>query len=335
MATQVESLPDHCVLEHQVFTTFAQALFRRAPSDGAPVMVIPMGAREAMLPLRGLQREFGIAEDSNDGRMLGLITASLDFVTGLHIGDPLPAEVLTGEASWEPSQQCRDLVNARLRLQLVGWLNSDIPGAGATENAEALLHRDNDPEFRRQVQAAFGRAATALGLPAPEAVVRLVGNLGEELAYIEALRGSLLQRVQALAERLVRQIHGLRGDRNRTEMLTQVQRLLKAATTQLAGKFDEVDAQTGDILSALRNTEQQQTFIRSHRDWLYRCQRAWDPVLREWAQAGAAAMGEGIWQLIATTYQFLAPRYMPVTEWQAYNSISRQRTAPTAKVMKW
>jgi len=335
MATPVESMPEHCVFEHQVFKAFGQALFCRAPSDGMPVMVIPMGAREAMLPLRGLQREFGIAEDSNDGRMLGLVTASLDFVAGLRIGDPLPAEVLTGEASWEPSQQCRDLVIARLRMQLVGWLNSDMPGAGATPNVEALLHRDSDPDFRRQVLAAFGRAAKALGLPAPDDVVQLIGSLGEELAYIETLRGSLLQRVLALAERLVRQVQGLRGDRNRTEMLTQVQRLVKAATTQIAGKFDEVDAQTGEIMSALRNAEQQQTFIRSHRDWLYCCQRAWDPVLREWAQAGAAAMGEGIWQLIATTYQFLAPRYMPVTEWQAYNSVSRERTAPTAKVMQW
>jgi hypothetical protein len=318
MNTPAELLPDHCLLEHQVFTALGTALFRRAPTDGVPVMVVPMGGREAMLPLRGLQREFAIAETSNDGRMLDLIVASLDFVTGLQIGDRLPAEVLTGEASWEPSQQCRDLVRARLQLQLVAWINPDA-----------------DPDPARQMQETFGRAATALGLASAEDVVRLVEKLAEELAYIEALRGSLLQRVHGLVARLARVGAGLRGNRNRMEMLTLVQRLMGAAIQQLAGKFDEVDAQTGEIAAALRNTEQQQTFIRTNRDWLYRGQRAWDPVLKQWDQAGTM-LADRTWQLIETTYHFLAPRYMPVTEWQAHNTASRERAAArTAKVMKW
>jgi hypothetical protein len=335
LSAPAEPLPDHCLLEHQVFTAFGPAMFRRAPTDGVPVMVVPMGGREAMLPLRGLQKEFAIGEDSRDGRMLGLIAESLDFVTSLQIGDRLPAEVLTGEASWEPSQQCRDLVKARLRLQLVAWLNPDAAGAGAAANADALQLLDSDPELRRQVQVAFGRAAQALGVPGAEDVVRLVESLAEELAYIEALRSSLLARVQGLGARLARLGHGLHGDRNRTEMLTQVQRLLANAIKQLGGRFEEVDAQTGEILSALRNAEQQRAFIRSNRDWLYRCQRAWESLLKEWDHAGAVP-DESIWQLIATTYQFLAPRYMPVTEWQAYNTAQRDRSArQTAKVMRW
>ena len=66
-------------------------------------MVVLLGEREAALPLRALQREFDIADESEDGRMLALIAASLDFVTSLRLGDALPAEVLSGEASWEPT----------------------------------------------------------------------------------------------------------------------------------------------------------------------------------------------------------------------------------------
>ena len=65
-------------------------------------MVVKLGERDAAIPLRSLQREFGIPDDSDDGRMLGLIAQSLDFVTGVQIGDALPTEVLTGQASWEP-----------------------------------------------------------------------------------------------------------------------------------------------------------------------------------------------------------------------------------------
>jgi hypothetical protein len=334
MTATAEPPPDRCVLEHQVFTALGPALFRRAPTDSVPVMVIPMGAREAMLPLRGIQREFGILDDSKDGRMLGLIAASLDFVAGLQIGDRLPAEVLTGEASWEPSQQCRDLVKARLRMQLIAWVHPDAAAAEPATTAATLQRLDTDPGLRRQVQEAFARAAEALGLPSAEQVLPLLEALADELAYIEALRGSLLLRVRALAERLLQLGHGMRGDRNRTEMLTQVQRLMGMALKQLVGKFDEVDAQTGEIVAALRNAERQQAFIRGHRDWLYSTQRAWESLLREW-EGATGLPTEGLWLLVSSIYQFLAPRYMKVTEWQAYNSAARDSAKPTAKVMTW
>ena len=73
---------DHCTLTHPVFTSFGEPLFRRSETDGAPVMVVKLGERDAAIPLRSLQREFGIPDDSDDGRMLGLIAQSLDFVTG-------------------------------------------------------------------------------------------------------------------------------------------------------------------------------------------------------------------------------------------------------------
>jgi len=316
MATPAEPLPDFCLLEHPVFSTFGAVLFRRATTDGVPVMVVPMGAKEAMLPLRGLRREFAIADASSDGRMLGLIADSLEFVAGLQVGDRLPAEVLTGAASWEPSQQCRDLAKARLRLQLV-----------------ALVDPDGNPG--RQEQTAFASAARALGLEAAADVVRLVDGLAEELAYIETLRGKLLHRMQGLAERVAPLGRALRGDRNRTDMLAAVQRLMANAGKLVGSRFDEVDAQTGDILSALRDAAARQAFIRSKRDWLYRCQRAWEPVLRQWDNAGGMD-DEGVWQLVGKTYQFLAPRYMPVSEWEVFNSGRRGRAVqPTAKVMKW
>jgi hypothetical protein len=112
---------DHCTLAHPVFTSFGEPLFRRSEADGAPVMVVKLGERDAAIPLRSLQREFAIPDDSDDGRMLGLIAQSLDFVTGLQIGDALPAEVLTGQASWEPDAVHLQIAQARLQWQLVAW----------------------------------------------------------------------------------------------------------------------------------------------------------------------------------------------------------------------
>src|SRR5271165_3544018 len=119
---------DRCRLQHRVFTSFGDPLFRRSAADGMPVMVVKLGETEAAMPLRALQREFGIADESDDGRMLGLVAQSLDFVAGLRLGDALPAEVLSGEASWEPDRVHLQIANARLQSQLVAWLNS---GTGA------------------------------------------------------------------------------------------------------------------------------------------------------------------------------------------------------------
>ena len=44
-------------------------------------MVVKLGEKEAAIPLRSMQREFGIADESDDGQMLGLIAQSLDFIT--------------------------------------------------------------------------------------------------------------------------------------------------------------------------------------------------------------------------------------------------------------
>jgi hypothetical protein len=39
----------------------------------------------------------------------------------LQIGDALPAEVLTGQASWEPDAVHLQIAQARLQWQLVAW----------------------------------------------------------------------------------------------------------------------------------------------------------------------------------------------------------------------
>jgi len=305
-----------CVLTHPLFTTLGEPLFRRAETDGAPVMVVMLGEREAAIPLRSLQREFGIPDDSDDGRMLALIAQSLDFVSGLRIGDTLPAEVCSGEASWEPDEMHLKIANARLQWQLVVWLSSGTGGDTPNLDADALMQVADDPVRKQQVQQAFTKAAEALGLPTREAVVQLVEELAQELAYIEALRDRLLRRVKAMMEKLNRMAQTYRGDGSHLETLTQVRRLTAAAVQQIARRFEELDAQTGEVMAALRNADSQRTFIRSNRDWLYRAQRAWQALLSDWDVAGSG-FDEGMMLLLNHSYQFLAPRYMPVTEWIA------------------
>lgn len=309
-----EAPPACCVLAHRGFSMLGQPLFRRAEADGTPVMVVTLGEKEAALPLRSLQREFGIADDSPDGRMLAMIAQALDFVSTLRLGEPLPQEVCTGAASWEPEATHRALASMRLRLQLVAWLSAGTGQDAPALDAEALLRAGEDPATRRQVQEAMEHAATALGLPSQEAVVELIEDLAQELAFVEALRERLLHRVQAMVQRIERMAQALRGDSGQTETMTRVRRLSGVALREITRRFDQLDAQTGEVMATLRNIERQRVFIRANRDWLYRSQLAWRPVLDDWETSGAE-LGEATRQLLSRTYRFLAPRFMPVTDW--------------------
>jgi hypothetical protein len=296
-------------------------------------MVVKLGEKEAAIPLRSLQREFSIPDDSDDGRMLGLIAQSLDFMTGLRIGDPLPAEVVSGQASWEPDELHLQIANARLQWQLVVWLNSGTGADMPVLDADSLLQVADDPARKQQVQQAFAKAAETLGLPSREAVIQLVEELARELAYIEALRDRLLRRVKAMAEKLNRMAQAYRGDGAHLETLTQVRRLTGTALKQISHRFDELDAQTGEVMAALRNADSQRTFIRSNRDWLYRAQRAWQALLQEWDVAGIG-FDEGILLLLGRSYQFLAPRFMPVTEWASSTRLAARKDE-TSQRMVW
>jgi hypothetical protein len=314
-------VPSICTLDHRLFTQLGDPVFRRAESDGAPAMVVRMGERDAVISLRALQNECGIEDDSPDGRMLGLIAESLDYVAGLRIGETLPAEVRTGEASWEPEPVHLTVAATRLRLQLLNWLDASSGQAKALLDAQALLQAADDPALRQQVQLAFVRAAEALGLSSAAEVVSRMEDLARELAYIEALRDRLLRRVGAMSAKLGPAGLGLRSDSTRQETLGQVRRLLDKALKQLAARFDELDAKTAEVMSALDNADSQRIFIRSNRDWLYRSLRAWEPLLGEWDSA-TGLQDDGFWGLLSRSYQFLAPRFMAVTEWTI---LTRQR----------
>lgn len=326
--------PRTCVLEHRIFHRFGEVIFRRAESDGMPAMVISLGERSAAVPLRMLQQEVGIPDDSADGRMLALVAQSLDFVTALMPGDPLPAEVLDGQASWSPEPSHRALAAARLRVQLVAWLQPEAAGVSTPDNA--LVRRiDEDPAMRAQVQKAMDEAASRLGYTDRTQVVEALEALANELGYIEALRERLLLRVRETSRRLERLQRAGRFNTKRRDMLVQVSRLCAVALKRISARFEEIDGITRDVIEALRNLDSQCSLIRSSRDWLYRLSRAWEPLLAEW-EAAVALPDTELWTLVETTYHFLAQRYMQAQEWLATRSTPHPTDATrVSSAMTW
>lgn len=262
------------VLLHPVFRNLQPVLFRRS-GEGLAVMVVSLGAEEAVLPLRALRREFSIAAESEDGRMLGLVEQALDYVAGIAPGDPLPAEVLgeapDGEAAcFEPTAQQQRRAALRVHEALGG------AGAGVSPRAVALAI--------------------------------------EELAAVESLRSTLIERVVAFRERTEAAARANRGESQRALAAAQVARLARVAGTRLGGRFQALDAIDTSLL--LRAPDSVLPAMQTGRDVLHRNRVAWTPTLDAWERArGPAGMED--WPLVERTYRFLAPRYMTTTEWHA------------------
>jgi hypothetical protein len=294
--------PDTVVLGHNVFKRFTDVYFRRAAGDGTPVMMVQLTDAPAALPIRALQREFAIPDDSPDGLVLGMIGEALDFVGVLRLGDAFPPEVLSGLASWHPEPRHVELALARLRNGLVAWLPG---GSGVVEEGAA---------FRDRLAEAFRAAARELGLPRAEDAVALVEELAGELAHIEYLREHLIVgmiRMQAVLQAIAPQ---MRADRNRHETVMQVIRLLNVAVERTRNRFNEIDAQTAQVMEALRSLPAQRALIRSTRDYLHRSWRAFEPILSRWT-AMDPANPLGLRGAVDEAYAFLAPRYMNVQDW--------------------
>lgn len=302
--------PTAVALEHGIFRRFPDARFQRAAGDGTPVMVVALADAPAALPLRAIQREFAIADDSPDGMVLGMIAEALDFVGVLHVGDPFPPEVLTGDASWQPEPRHHALALVRLQQGLAG----------------------GGDDFRAHLEAAFRAAARELGLARDEDAVGMVEELAQDLAHIEFLREHLIGGMARMQEVLAAVLPQLRADRNRSETLMQVGRLLGVAVGRTRARFAEIDAQTADVMAALRTLPAQRALIRSTRDHLHRSWRAFAPILARWTALDPAAP-TGLRGAIDEAYAFLAPRYMNVQDW--LDAKARREHAARHARMEW
>lgn len=119
----------------------------------------------------------------------------------------------------------------------------------------------------------------------------------------------------------------------RRETLLQVIRLAATGVAQIASRFEQADAQTSEIMSALRNLENQRSSLRPHRDWLYCTLMEWEPVLQEWEASAGVPEDEKLWRMMERAYRFLAPRYMAVQEWHA--SAASRPMAERGKSVVW
>jgi plasmid stabilization system protein ParE len=325
-------IDDEIKFDHKFFTSFEDLYFRMTDVS-EPVAVLKLATNEAVLSFEGIRREFSLKADSHDSIMLDKVAEGLQFVRGLRPGEKLPKEVTTREASWEPQERHYRIAYQRLTMQLVTWLTgAEHVITSTTELAQVA----NDPQVKKNIQLAFSEAAVELGLGRDqrEEVVRYIETLAKELAYIEAERDTYGE-VLKIDEKLqgLRRIYG--SDRSMIETTDQVGRLSQRALKVLQEYFDQVDAQTGEILAMLKNIDNQIGYIRQIRDDLHRRLLPWEDFIQVWKSVFVVRSDENT-NKIRDIYQFLAPRYMQFNDWVLVTKRGMLKSSkPIGGQMRW
>ncbi len=324
-------VPDRIAFKHPFFSALKDVVFLNGEARGEPVLRFPLDDAHAELPLPGIKKELKLADDSPDARMLDIVAGALRFVSSIMIGEAVPSELSSGKASWEITDRHRTVARARLSMQLVSWMSGD---ESVIIDASQLAMVADDPAMKEKIGTAFGEAAKKLGIPPErkEEVINLVDSLGEELAYIEALRDQFTH-ITVVEAGLGKLSEIYRSDRGVAESLLQVSKLCAIPMREFRGKFEEIDAQTGEIISVLKNIAIQIKFVRECRDDLHQRFWAWMPLAESWSLCPMKRSSTGE-KLIDETYRFLARRFLPQKEWELFSK-SQENAAKKATESKW
>jgi hypothetical protein len=302
-------------LEKGGVTTFAfeNAVFQapgvhfacKGPSR-TPMFCIDLGGREGVVELTALRRQFKIEAGSHDDEMIILAARSLKYVPEIRPGDNVPNEILDGSASWRISPKHAELARKRLEVQMLSWVSGKEIILTNVEDISSYLEQD---ENKTKLRQAFRNAAKALGHDENDhkPVLSALVVIGRELGYIEALR-EWFSRVLIIAQKLKILGKVCGGDKRLKGDITQMQPLFAKSASEFQDIFRELDAQTGEIMGALKSVDRQIAFIRERRDALHQLSMEWTDTVALWNGFTPENAAKYI-SACQTTYRFLAVRH--------------------------
>ena len=306
----------HFIFEHKVFSV--EGCYFTADRNGdKPKFLMPLGDEMAAIALVSLRQEFGIAEDSSDGKLLDIVAKSLKYVQEIRPNDSVPQEILDGSASWSVEERHRTAAHARIKIQLATLLSGREDQVIDSDQIEQLV---DDPDIKRRVKKAFGLVAEKLGIP-PEnkqEVINKIQQIGHELSFIEGLRERFTS-ITDIPPKLER-LGKFYGNQTTTwEELDRVKILLRDAMEDIETVFDMVDAQTCEILTVLRSFDNHVQHIRDARDDLHRRFMDWDDIIDPWQSEEGVEKSNEVEQLIKQTYRLLAQKFPQTQSWALVN----------------
>ncbi|MEQ8332246.1 hypothetical protein [Nisaea sp.] len=301
----------HFAFEHRIFKVNG-AHFMLSGQDRTAALRVKVGDLEASVPLESLCTEFGIDEDSQDGKLLVTVRKGLNYVKDIRPGDTIPRELLDGSASWSIEEKHLERAKNRLMAQIAKWVSGEDVFMPGEADIQAEMAK---PETKERIQKGIADIAEKLGLGADrkQEVIDLVDRVARELAYIEALRDRFTH-AGAIQNKLLQVAALHRGDRQFVSEVQRVRTLMEPPIRDFSFIFDQVDAQTGEILTVLKSYDKQINFIREMRDELHKKIMIWDEVIETW-EIDLSSRSKGIREAVQSTYRFVAYNFPQAQDW--------------------
>ncbi|WP_448205011.1 hypothetical protein [Azospirillum sp. sgz302134] len=302
----------HFDFEHKIFS-ISGAFFCLDPGAKQPVLHILLGDLKAALPFNTLKESFDIKEDSHDARLLEIVTKGLNYVKQIRPGEQIPGELLDGRASWSVEDKHRAIAKGRLTVQLVSWITGSEMIVVDADELEQVVE---DPQTKQRMKTAFAEIAAKMGLTDnyEQFLTDRIEDLTQELSYIEALRDRF-NHIRAISVNLTKLGQLYRTDRTFCSEIARMQGLIQKPIKGYDAIFEQADAQTGEVVGALRSFDTTVRFIRKIRDDLRAKLLEWEELLQAW-DSTPIEKSPAVEQLQKQTYRFLANRYIETKVWE-------------------
>jgi hypothetical protein len=309
------SQPTHFNFEHAVFKV-KEAVFTLSPNSEEATYNVPLGEVRAALPIDLVAGSFGVAKESPDAELLKIVKRGLKYVKEIRPGDSIPSELLDGSASWSVEPRHRELARARVTLQFA-W-STEGKALDSIDRAE-FEHHASLPDTQKKLQQAYVAIAEKLGF-GKDNVQDLVGR-GDELArewtYIEALR-ERFGKIQKLYAGFATLRPIYKRERAIQEDIIRIRALMKKPVEEIQTLFDQLDANTGEIVNTMKKFPSQIRYIRDTRDGFHQRFMTWDGLIAEWEDVPLERSLK-IDRLVRVSYRFLAHHFPLDSEWALQN----------------
>jgi hypothetical protein len=301
----------HFVFQHRVFQ-LPDARFELSGRDRHPVMRVRLGDIDAVIPIDDVSSEFGISPDSPDGKLLVTVSNSLKFVKDIRPGDSIPSELLDGTASWRVEDHHRELAKNRLMVQVATWLTGD---ESVVLDMTELRRMSTDATMQQKVRDGISKIAESLGLGAGrrDEVLDMIDRFARELCYIEALRDRY-NSARGIAGKLNRVGKLYKEDKHFYEEINRAAILMRPAMQGFTSLFEQVDAQTGEIMAVLKSYDAMVKYVREIRDELHQRLMIWEKAIKMW-NINTEKRNDRIRDAVRETYHFVAFHFPQTHDW--------------------
>jgi hypothetical protein len=271
-----------------------------------PMFAVDMGAGQGYISLADLRSSFFIGAGSHDDQLITRAEAGLHFVPDIRPGDEIPNEILDGTASWTVARRHKQIARDRLQVQLLSWMSGKPIAYANQEDLKKIISDENN---KKMLKDAFTKAAVALGIDPNQSdkVLDLIETLAREICYIEALRerSRELLKIRANIDALVKVYS---ADQRISADLSRIKMLMVKAVTEVDDIFNNIDAETADVMNALKAIDSVIRSVRKARDDMHYLLMEWDPVFAKW-QNLEMVRSQDVDRAMSATYQFLALRF--------------------------